>query len=57
MVTNQNCYTSKLMRHNEVRVYLGIKSDTILEFDNLNDDEETKEPLASNQNRSLIVLF
>ena len=32
-VSNQNFSTGQLLRHNELRSYLGIESDTILEFD------------------------
>ena len=36
VATNQRCPTSKLMRHNQIRTYLGIESDVILEFTNKN---------------------
>ena len=53
VVPNQSCSTSKLLRHNEVRAYLGIESDVILEFDYRNNDEETKENPAHNFSRQV----
>ena len=32
VATNQRCPTSKLKLHNQIRTYLGIESDVILEF-------------------------
>ena len=48
VVTNQSCSTSKLLRHNEVRAYLGIELDVILEFDYRNNNKETKPNPARN---------
>ena len=42
VVSNQKCPTSKLIRHNEVRAYLGIESDVILQFSYHNKSTETK---------------
>ena len=48
VATNQKCSTSKIIRHNEVRAYLGIESDVILEFNYHNNSTETKANPARN---------